>query len=426
MLIIFKSFLLVTQLLFCCCSNKENYGVQHHTCKKVDTSKIGLVYLFIPERGTYNSNEKSIFKLSHFYSLLVISRLFRPEYNDRLLFYYIKDKPQSNHYNRWLNDSFWTNTFSLPKIKFIQLDNAEIGEHREFNMHEIIDTIKEDCVKQFDRPQTKSHILLTTSDVIVGPKLMTCFTNDKETENNECYRLLNETNEPYSILFNLEKIHKENDFSGLVIWRKEMRVENLSLSRVKQQNVFKCIFKNDVIQPKDWLKSNKLYEDSFCLYGIESNNHDLQDVFFHEKHSYFVKMIRYFLYNRLNPFKYEYIDEIKPKKIPNIVHLVWFSDESRSLKFIEFLCLKSILAVLKPDKVKIHGDNQPNCDSWKKIKNNPKIEWVILFHQNFKYFKLSLLLEGLEISAAVFCLIGKLLIYRPKIEGKTTSPIFFH
>jgi hypothetical protein len=48
------------------------------------------------------------------------------------------------------------------------------------------------------------------------------------------------------------------------------------------------------------------------------------------------------------------------------------------MKLIEYLCVKSILHVIKPEKVRIHGDVKPpsSDDYWKELSANPSIEWV--------------------------------------------------
>ena len=57
--------------------------------------------------------------------------------------------------------------------------------------------------------------------------------------------------------------------------------------------------------------------------------------------------------------------------------MIWFADGPRPLKFIEYLCLKSILLVIKPDIIRVHGDNKPIGDYWNELNQlTNKIEWV--------------------------------------------------
>lgn len=158
-----------------------------HLCASVDTSKIGLIYLFMPARSKNDlyvekaTNESGlVFRLNHYFSLVALARLFKASERDRLLFYYVNEpnRPQSNHYNQWLNDTHWRSRLAIESINMINLeyDEQPNNNNYEFNMIEIVERVKRDCVRRFDLPKEK--FLLVTSDVIVGPKLQLCFTQD--------------------------------------------------------------------------------------------------------------------------------------------------------------------------------------------------------------------------------------------------------
>lgn len=382
-------------------------------CLKVDTSKIGLVYIFVPDRmhdpnkHTSKSEYKdNIFKLNHFYSLVILFKLFKPTASNPLLFYYINDwgKPHTNHYNRWFNSTYWwngkllENDINANKIIFKKIEHEYNYSQHDFNMYAIVNKVKKDCMRKFSSPKT-SHILLITSDILIGPKVMTCFSSDKPYLSqsntivnlktirlnmpNECFKSLNHPDGDgvYSFLYKLEVIHRAIDFSGVLIWRIDKPPISKAVvdsSLVNPFNVYRCMYKNDLMSSS---KSTEFfYEDTFCIFGFELNIYEppnLQNLFLTQEHNYLYRMLRYYLYNQLNPITYKKYDSETVSEIPNVVHLIWFSSPYRGLKFIEYLCLKSILAVIKPIRVKIHGDNEPTrCELWKKIKRNPKIEWV--------------------------------------------------
>lgn len=56
----------------------------------------------------------------------------------------------------------------------IRLDITYVGY--DFNLYDIVNRVKHDCVDRFDA--VKEKFLLVTSDVILGPKMQTCFTRD--------------------------------------------------------------------------------------------------------------------------------------------------------------------------------------------------------------------------------------------------------
>ncbi len=380
-------------------------------CLKVDTSKIGLVYIFVPDRmydpnkATSKSEYKdNIFKLNHYYSLLLLFKLFKPSVANPLLFYYVNDwgKPRTNHYNRWFNDTYWwhekllENDLAKDKIVFTKIEHDYNYAQHDFNMYTIINKVKEDSMRKFLNSKI-SHVLLITSDIIIGPKIMTCFSRDKPYSSqantlvnldtirlnmpNECFKSLNNPDGDgiYSFLYKLDVIHSGIDFSGALIWRTKnspLNTAEIGPTLVNQFNVYRCLYKNDLMLSKSL---EFFYEDTFCMFGFELNIYEppnLQSLFLSQEHNYLYRMLRFFLYNQLKPITYKQYNHEATNQIPNIVHLIWFSSPYRGLKFIEYLCLKSILAVIKPERVRIHGDNQPKCELWKKIKQNPKIEWV--------------------------------------------------
>lgn len=99
-------------------------------CLSIDTTKIGVAYVFLPDRF-YPREEQArhVFKRTNFYSLLLLARLFKPSPTNRLLFFYTNrtGQPRSNHYNRWLADPFWTKAIGLENIKFVELKYNTTG-----------------------------------------------------------------------------------------------------------------------------------------------------------------------------------------------------------------------------------------------------------------------------------------------------------
>ena len=293
----------------------------------------------------------------------------------------------------------------MSSIKFLKIEHDyDLAKH-DFNMYDILSKVKADCTKQFDNAREKTHVLLVTSDILIGPKIMTCFTRDKPHESqtntlinidsirvrmpSECYNVLHQYEREefylnaYSFLYKLDIIHSERDLSGMLVWRITADRENHSIDEtlVNQFNVYRCMYKNDVMKGDVALAASKSsFDSTFCVFGFELNIYEppnLQSLFLTQADNYLFEMLRYFLFDNLKPVAYKRLDAVTvAPRIPNVVHLIWFSTPYRGLKFIEYLCLKSILAVLKPDRVRIHGDNEPSCELWKKIKKHPKIEWV--------------------------------------------------
>lgn len=374
------------------------------------STQVGVVYIFLPNRY-YNSNEVqhtkngTVFQLHHFYSLLLLAKTLKSNPNNKLLFYYLNDsgKPISNHYNRWIDDPDWIGKIGLTSIKFIKIDYNST----DFNLYDLMTRIKFDSLKHFDDLDSKQHLVLSTSDVLIGPRIMSCFSkdlfvNDYESSlinthtvrakmTSECYDSIH-TNNHFSFLYRIESIHRANDFSGLFIEKiKNMThgsqfKHDLIDKHVTSFNNYKCHYKRDIINAE--MNSLNSYENSFCVFGFEMNAYDipkLEDVFF--KQSYMNSMIRKFIFNSSDLITYKRIERLS--QIPNIVHLIWFADGPRPLKFIEYLCLKSILLVLKPDKIRIHGDIKPIGDHWNEIieQSKGKIEWVVKEKNFYKVFK---------------------------------------
>ena len=100
-------------------------------------------------------------------------------------------------------------------------------------MYQIFSAVKTDSLRHFNNLKSKSHIIITTSDVLVGPKIQTCFTpahltepndepynvyewigNDKLREKlaNKCFSSLHSTNSSsnhFSFLMALQTIHHQ-------------------------------------------------------------------------------------------------------------------------------------------------------------------------------------------------------------------------
>lgn len=383
-----------------------------HLCPTVETSKIGLIYIFLPARSqsdyftSKGTNEtRLIFRLNHYFSLLAMTKLFKSSSRDRLLFYYVneKNRPQSNHYNQWLNDSYWRSRLPFDSIRMLNLEYDY--ENYDFDMYEIVSRVRRDYSKRFDR--VKDKYILVTSDVIVGPKVQLCFTQDidesksqsssininsiRSKTSSECYAALrpNSTANFYSLVYKLEMTHRDhNDFSGIIVWNNEFNSTFTESSLVDSTpyNIYKCHYRQDIIPVSTKNIPNSEYSQTYCIFGYESAMYEspiLQSIFA-STNNYFAMLMRKWLYGSSSPIVYKKSEE---PNIPNVVHLIWFGQKFKGLKFIEYLCLKSILYVLNPDKVRIHGDVEPaECDLWNRMKRNPKIEWVHLERPIFRYF----------------------------------------
>lgn len=218
----------------------------------------------------------------------------------------------------------------------------------------------------------------------------------------ECYAALETTansssSSPnfYSLVYKLDMTHHEtNDFSGVLVWnaRFNRSFDHHSLVLSSPYNIYKCHYRQDIIPSASSSSSSPStrvdleYAQTYCIFGYESSMYEppvLQNLFASNT-SYFAMLVRKWLYGSSNPLVYQ-LPALTPTAavdqpwIPNVVHLIWFGQKYKGLKFIEYLCLKSILHVLKPDKVKIHGDVEPDCELWRRtIKRHPKIEWVHL------------------------------------------------
>ena len=254
----------------------------------------------------------------------------------------------------------------------------------------------------FDKP--KKYVLYVTSDVVIGPNILSCFSLDlsnhvpsKSKISFECFNSIHKKIDRkfphYSFFYSIELINHEKLYGGMLLWRvvnselhtsydendlivndqQSIRIEEIRNKKICDPlNVHKMSYKEDASS-----RINVNFEETFGLFGYEFNRQQsplLEDTFFESSNNkYFYRTIRRFLYNQYESFKYK---KLTAPKIPNLVHLIWFSEKTKNLKFIDYLCLKSIIAVLRPDKVKIHGDVEPNGELWDEIKLHPKIEFV--------------------------------------------------
>ena len=63
-----------------------------------------------------------------------------------------------------------------------------------------------------------------------------------------------------------------------------------------------------------------------------------------------------------------------PGKIPKIVHLVWYRE--KEMDFMMYLSLRSVMTILRPDKVFIHGDNLLHGKYFDKFKKDPRVHCI--------------------------------------------------
>jgi hypothetical protein len=389
--------------------------VINEKCHAVDSSSIGLIYFLVPSRmhiintnmpnsySTFYSAPKNVFKLNNYYSLLMLVKLFNVKSDNPILFYYLNETygvPASTHYNQWLNDSFWMGKIPAGAVKFVPYSNPSLTGYSnetgriKYDMHGILSDVKRHAMTQFRNVKLKDKFMLVTSDVIIGPRLLQCFSKDSTVNFNPSYSdfdadaarnklasrchdiLNNHENNPnvksyVSVLYKMEHFHVLGDFSGALLWNREFIREKITPEMVKSEHVYYCHYKSDIL---DSLKYD--YANSVCIFGFELNLHDapnLEMIFFN-RDNYFSKTIRHFLYGSTKTVEYKKLDT---EKIPNVVHLIWFGEFYKTMKFIEYLCVKSILRVINPDKIRIHGDVKPFSDEyWDELSANPRVEWV--------------------------------------------------
>jgi len=94
------------------------------TCPVVDTSLTTVAFIFLPQRF---ASDAAVFKLHHFYSLLLLTRTFPPSPTHKLLFYYpATQRPTSSHYHQWLTDPFWADKVNLTNVLFAPFNPAKI------------------------------------------------------------------------------------------------------------------------------------------------------------------------------------------------------------------------------------------------------------------------------------------------------------
>lgn len=109
-------------------------------------------------------------------------------------------------------------------------------------MHDIFNKVKLDSQRHIDSLNQKDYVLMATSDLLIGPKILTCFSRDlKSTEISktnvrhiydsnilrekltaDCYESLHAKCENdcfASFLYTLNIIHHARDFSGILIWK---------------------------------------------------------------------------------------------------------------------------------------------------------------------------------------------------------------
>jgi hypothetical protein len=414
----------------------------NNNCLIPDFSKISINFLYIPNRVNDSAWKKAdedgvVFKTYNYYSLLIISSLLKPSKKNPIMFYYLNDqfKPLSNHYNRWLNDTFWREKIPIESVKFINLNyqwNITTKTNKfNFDMYDIFENVLyPNSLKNIPNLDKKEYLLFLTSDVIIGPKLLTCFSRDfsdhtvmnendesskifnlniqslRENISKDCFLKLNNNYQDlsvYSFLYKMDTIHNPKDFSGILVvklnnstkFNNKRFINNSNTfslhNLVTKDNIYKCTYKTELLKV-NLTEFITTYENSFCIFGYELNTYEppnIQSIFFDNANrpNYMEKLLRNKIFGFSEQIEYKMqndeLDNIF--KIPNIVHMIWFGEEFRKMKYIEYLSLKSILTVLKPDKVKIHGDNQPVCDLWKELIKHPKVEWINMKRPIKKY-----------------------------------------
>jgi len=169
-------------------------------------------------------------------------------------------------------------------------------------------------------------------------------------------------------------IHDPADFSGLYLWKRDKQ-NTFQPNQVSAFNAYKCHHKSDI---------DTHFSDSFCTSGFDINTSDeptLESLFF--VNTYFSRLIRKYIYDNSEILNYKKFNKFPTNEqtnepIPNIVHLIWFSDIPRPLKLIEYLSLMSISRILRPDTIQIHGDIQPVGHYWNSILNSTDtpIIWI--------------------------------------------------
>jgi hypothetical protein len=69
--------------------------------------------------------------------------------------------------------------------------------------------------------------------------------------------------------------------------------------------------------------------------------------------------------------------------IPNIAHIIWLNNNTMNFQF--YLCVLSLVEVVKVDKLYIHGDGPPTGYYWNLVKDHPKIVLVLRTLNGLRY-----------------------------------------
>ncbi len=409
------------------------------SCQKPAMSHIGVVYLGLVFDGKTLDELKymskphnlSTFKLNNFYTLTLLTKLFDARPTDRIVFLHPNDylKNVTNHYNRWFNDKFWSDKVPMANIKFIHLDYSNkrtttttTTTTTAVNYFSILQKVINEADKLFDVP--KSHVILVTGDTVVGPKILTCLSldlSDPLIDNNginsqyhniglECYQSVHRSQSIgfsyYSLLYQIKGVHEQHSLSGILVWQLNSQLnvkityndesmeadgyddkirldipsrrkkDTRSIFLIKQDklvspmNVHKFIYKDKLSMPEAQAK----FRDAYGIFGFEFNKLDapnIEDAF--TTPNYFYELIRYAVFGNTKPIGFE---KKSTPLIPRIVHMVWYGEKYKHMKLVDYLSLKSVILILKPDKVKIHGDVEPYGTLWDSVKQHPIIEWV--------------------------------------------------
>lgn len=130
-------------------------------------------------------------------------------------------------------------------------------------MYRIFSAVKSDSLRHLDNLAAKSHVIITTSDVLVGPKIQTCFSQGQTRKTlikqnkpafrafnsgelrdqltGECFESLHSNSGNsghFSFLLSLRIIHHPYDFSGLFVWRLTPSEKSICISKLSSNSCY--------------------------------------------------------------------------------------------------------------------------------------------------------------------------------------------
>ncbi|XP_071150163.1 uncharacterized protein [Mytilus edulis] len=279
---------------------------------------------FIPNHVYYMWCYNRTIEFRQYLSILAIWKTIRPDSITLFTKYNISDS--NEHYNVWLTDLL----VSIPCFKVQKLPASSKGDVEDCGMTVAFDILKHDGGMYFS--------------------------------------------EDFFPLKSLRFVRK-NKFN--VAMTKNMKqISFISSSRRNERlKSFIKLYKNNITQPLvtglhfcDILENvNKtILQSKLCVHV-----HNVLPAHIMHADSEFGKSARKILYGNSEQVK---VKPLLPGLIPNIFHMVWFGH--KPMDFTMYLCLRSILTIVKPEKVYIHGDGLMYGEYLQKLKKDPRVVYI--------------------------------------------------